>query len=408
MKYLLIISMMFYFALANGQSLDEYFQIAVENNPGLQSKYKEFESSLQTIPQVKTLPDPTFSVSALGQMTQTRTGQQMAIFNLSQMFPWFGTLKAQGDLSALLAEAKYQEYLDARNQLYYQVAAAYFPLYELKKWIVIEQENIRILESYKTIASIKFQNGKGAMVNVLRVDIMLKDATTNLNILNQKIKPIETRFNLLLNRNETDDIAIADSLKLPQITGDYRWDSLLVNNPLLSGLDLKIKATEVSEKIAIKQSMPKIGVGFQYIVVAPRTDASVPQNGQDAYMPMLTMSLPIYRSKYKSAQKEAQLLQESTTLEKQDLTNRLKSNYEMTMFELQQQRDLIHLYDEQILESEQSLNLLFTAYGNSGEDFEEVLRMQQQLLQYRKMKASALTKIHIALNELDYITAKSR
>jgi outer membrane protein, heavy metal efflux system len=47
------------------------------------------------------------------------------------MFPWFGTLKAQGDAAALLAEAKYQSFLDARNQLFYQVAAAYHPLYEL-------------------------------------------------------------------------------------------------------------------------------------------------------------------------------------------------------------------------------------------------------------------------------------
>jgi hypothetical protein len=34
--------------------------------------------------------------------------------------------------------------------------------------------------------------------------------------------------------------------------------------------------------------------------------------------------------------------------------------------------------------------------------------MQQQILKYQKMKASALTEYHIALAELDYITAKSK
>jgi outer membrane protein, heavy metal efflux system len=390
------------------QILDDYCKIALANNPGIQAHYKEFESAMQKIPQVKALPDPTFSISALGQMTQTRTGQQMAIFSLTQMFPWFGTLKAKGDMSALMAEAKYQSYLDAQNQLYYQVAAAYYPLYELSEWMEIEQQNIQILESYKSIAQIKFQNGKGSMVDVLRVDIMLKDASTNLSILNQKKRPLETRFNSLLNRNSSEAVIISDSLTTPHVTEEYRNDAVLENNPLLSELDFEIKASEASEKVAVKQGMPKIGLGFQYIMVAPYSGVNVPQNGQDAYMPMLTMSLPIFRSKYKAARKEAHLMQESYTLKKQDLSNRLTSNYEMVLFELQQQQELIHLYDEQILESDQSLKLIFSAYSNSGNDFEEVLRMQQQILQYQKMKAIALSEYHIALAELDYITAKTK
>jgi hypothetical protein len=50
---------------------------------------------------------------------------------------------------------------------------------------------------------------------------------------------------------------------------------------------------------------------------------------------------------------------------------------------------------------------LFSAYGNSGKDFEEVLRMQQQLLKYEKMKATAETQYQTALAKLNYITAKT-
>ena len=80
----------------------------------------------------------------------------------------------------------------------------------------------------------------------------------------------------------------------------------------------------------------------------------------------------------------------------------------MTWFEIQKQVELIELYIDQIEESKQSLNLLYTAYSNSGMDFEEVLRMQQQILKYEKMKVSALTQFHITMAELDYITAKSK
>jgi outer membrane protein, heavy metal efflux system len=390
----------------NAQSIENYQLQAIQNNPAIQAEYKAFESAMQKITQMKSLPDPSFSISALGQMTQTRTGQQMAIFSLSQMFPWFGTLKAQGDVSALMAEAKYQAYLDARNRLGYQVAAAYYPLYELNKWVEIEKENIQIMETYKSIAQVKFQNGKGSMVDVLRVDIMLQEANTNLSILSQKKKPLETRFNTLLNRNEAEAILISDSLVLPEMAKDDDRDSLLANNPLLSQLDLKIKESDASKHAAIKQSMPKLGVGFQYIVVSPRTDANVPQNGKDAFMPMLTVSLPIFRAKYRASQKEAQLMQESYSLQKQGLTNSLSSNYEMALFELQKQRELILLYESQIQTSSESLNLLINEYGNSGSDFDEVLQMQQRILKYQKMKISALTEYHISLAELDYLSAR--
>lgn len=394
--------------LANAQSIDEYFKIAAENNPGLQAKYKSFEAAMERVAQVSSLPDPNLSFGYFISPVETRVGPQRARFSLTQMFPWFGTLKAQEDAATLMAEAKYQEFLDARNKLFYQVAAAYYPLYELKRLVEIENENISILTSYKEIASVKFQNGKGAMVDVLRVDIMLKDAATNLSILEQKKKPLETRFNTLLNRQEDEKIIVQDSLYVENLPVTYRRDSLLTSNPLLDELDLKIKASEAQELAATKQGMPKIGVGLDYVIVGQRTDMSVPDNGQNVLMPMVTMSLPIFRGKYKAAQKEAQLMQESYALQKEDAVNRLTSTYEMIWFEIQKQLDQIKLYEKQITTSQQSLNLLFTAYGNSGKDFEEVLRMQQQILKYQKMKATALSDYYIAIAELDYITAKTK
>ncbi|MEQ8472644.1 MAG: TolC family protein [Marinoscillum sp.] len=394
-------------SVGQAQTLDDYFKIAAQNNPGLQSKYKEFEAALQKVDQVSTLPDPSFSFGYFISPVETRVGPQRARFSLTQMFPWFGTLRAQGDAAALMAEAKYQSFLDARNKLYYQVAAAYYPLYELNQWKQIEQENIDILQSYKTISNSKFKNGTGTMVDVIRVDIMLKDATTNLSILDQKEKPLITTFNKLLDRGENDPVVVSDSLSAESLADDFRRDSLLTNNPVLNALDLRIKASEAQEQAAIKQGLPKLGVGLDYVMVGERTDMNLPDNGKDVLMPMFSVSIPIFRNKYKAAVKEAQLMQESYSLQKDEYANSLTSGYEMAWFEIQQQLELLQLYDQQIQESEQALTLLFTAYGNSGKEFEEVLRMQQQLLKYEKMKASAEVQYQVAVAKLNYLTAKT-
>jgi outer membrane protein TolC len=406
-KILIIIIYISGISFVQAQTLDSYLEMAAENNPGLQAKYKEFEASLQKVPQVSTLPDPTFSFGYFISPVETRVGPQRAKFSLTQMFPWFGTLKAQGDAAALLAEAKYQSFLDARNQLFYQVAAAYYPLYELNQWKKIEQKNIDILESYKNIANSKFKNGTAPMVDVLRVDIMLKDATTSLSILNEKEKTLRTTFNKLLNRDENEGIAINDSLPAEAIPVNFRKDSLLANNPMLDALDLKIKASEAGELAAQKQGLPKVGVGLDYVVVGERTDMALTDNGKDVLMPMVSVSIPLFRKKYDAAEKEAQLMQESFALQKAEMENSLTSGYEMARFQIQQQKQLLSLYQQQIQTSQQSLNLLFSSYGNSGKEFEEVLRMQQQLLKYKKMKATAEVQYQTALAKLNYLTAKT-
>jgi outer membrane protein TolC len=125
-------------------------------------------------------------------------------------------------------------------------------------------------------------------------------------------------------------------------------------------------------------------------------------------MPMVTVSLPIFRNKYKATQNETRLMKESFVLQKEDLTNQLNSAYEMAWFETQKQIELIQLYDQQLLTTSQSLSLLLKAYSNSDRDVEEVLRKQQQLLRYKKMKVTALAAYYITLAELDYITAQTR
>lgn len=389
------------------QTLDDYFKIAAENNPGLQAEYIAFEAAMQKVPQVNTLPDPTFSFGYFISPVETRVGPQRARFSLTQMFPWFGTLKARGDAATLLAEAKYQVFLDARNRLYFQVAAAWYPLYELNKWKQIEQENIDILESYKTIATTKFENGRGSMVDVLRVDIMLKDAETRLQILNDKEKPLLSTFNNLLNRNENAPVVVADSLSIQNLTVALSKDSLLNRNPVLTELDLKIKASEASEVVAQKQGLPNVGIGLDYVIVGEPSGMTSADNGKDVLMPMVSVSIPIFRKKYKAAEREAQLMQESFSLQKENRMNTLVSEFDRTQFTLQQQKQLVELYEKQIGTTRQSLNLLFTAYGNSGKEFEEVLRMQQQLLQYEKSKATALTEFQVALAKINYLTAKT-
>ena len=404
MRKILIISILFMAYNVVGQSINDYYTIAAENNPELKAKYKEFEAAMQKIPQVSSLPDPNLSMGYFISPVETRLGPQNMRFSLTQMFPWFGTLKAQKNAATLMAESKYQAFLNAKNQLYSQVATAYYPLYELLKLKDIEQENIKILESYKNIANAKFENGKGSLVDVLRVDIMIKDALTNLDILTKKEPALTSWLNSILNRKYNEKIVISKDLQIMELPMEYRKDSI-TTNPILQELELKKQASEVAIEVARKQGLPKLGLGLDYVLVGKGMN-NFPDSGKDIIMPMVSVSLPIFRKKYNAATKEAKLMQESFSFQKEAYENKLNGTYYKLVFELEKERDLLKLYEGQVLTLSKSLNLLFAYYSNANKDFEEVLRMQQELLKYQKMQLSSISTFYIKLAELDYLTAK--
>lgn len=408
-KYLIIIIgclLLFPFGL-QAQTIEDYLKEASEYNPNLKASYATFEASLKRVSQVNALPDPTISFGVFISPIETRVGAQRAKVSLSQMFPWFGTLKAKEDVATLQAEAMYNEFLNDKNELYFKVKKAYYPLYEIKRHILLMEEYLAILETYKQLATTSVSNGKASMTDVIRVDIMIENMKTDIQLLQDKLIPYSISFNRLLNRPDSSMIVITDSLSLVEIEEQYRRDSLLVTNPKLKAIDSKIEATSSMVEVAKKSGLPKFGIGLDYAFISERTDMSVPDNGKNAIMPMVSMSLPIFRGKYKASVEEAQLMQTSLEHKKESMENTLFSTYEIAWYELGKAEQLAALYNSQMVKTEQMVDLLYVAYGNSGKDFEEVLRMQQQLLKYQIALATSSTKFHVALAQLDYITAKS-
>lgn len=388
-----------------GQSkLDEYLKTAQQNNPGLKASYAEFEAAMQKIPQMSSLDDPNFRVSSFGQMVETRTGQQMARFSLEQMFPWFGTLTAAKDAAALNAEAMFESYKNNRNALALAVKESYYPLYELDQAIRINEDNLKILETYKTLAISKFQNGRGKLSDALRVDIMTNELNTEIAILKEKKKPLVIAFNKLLNRDELADVVV-DSLSDVTTVKTMSRDSLQ-RNPRMEELRKKVLAAQAAERVAVKQSMPKLGLGVEYIITQKRPEMTFADNGKDAYMAMFSVSLPIYRKKYKAAIQETQFMQTSFTEMQHQVENDLISQYEMVRFELDRNQQQLALYEKQVMQTRQIITLLTTAVSNNEADFEEILQMQQVLLKYELLEISTKKEYAMAMAKLDYLTAQ--
>ena len=143
------------------------------------------------------------------------------------------------------------------------------------------------------------------------------------------------------------------------------------------------------------------------MIIGERTDMNPVDNGQDAVMPMVSLSLPIFRKKYRAARKEAQLMQESYSQRQIEVANELTAEYESVLFDLEKSRRMLELYERQIETTQQILDLQLSSYRNAGVDFEEVLRLRQELLRYQYAIAGAEMQFFTAVARKNYLTGNS-
>ena len=150
-----------------------------------------------------------------------------------------------------------------------------------------------------------------------------------------------------------------------------------------------------------------LGVGVDYSIISKRTDATPEDNGRDAIMPMVSVSLPIFRGKYTAQREEARLMRTAVENNRQAVENQLQSEFEMIKFQLKKAKKLMALYDRQLENSGQANKLLISGFSNSTTDFEEVLTMNQDILMLRIQKVQTLADAYKAAAQLDYLTFKS-
>lgn len=245
------------------------------------------------------------------------------------------------------------------------------------------------------------------MVNVVRVDIKREEAITEIELEKEALESLKKQFNYLLNREPKARVNIQDTLVLNAPGGSEIEEIDFDAHPELARFDRELEAYESKAEIAQKEGLPQLGLGVDYSIISKRTDANPSMNGQDAIMPMFSVSLPIFRKKYRAAEKEAELMQTAAIQNREARENELLGVYEQTRYELNKAEKLLALYDRQITSSNQANKLLVSGFGNNTEDFEEVLRMNQDILMLNTQKLAALRNGFIAQAKLEYLATKT-
>ena len=450
-------------------SLQFYLEIGAKNNPVVLQKWAEYEAALQKVPQVGGLPDPELSLGIFLKPMELLGGNQVVDIRLMQMFPWFGVLKNAKDEMSLMAQAKFESFRDAKLQVFYELQQTWYELYKVNVAIRVSEKNLEILKTLERLSMVKFKaastgqgsapvsggamqsgtsqnvpsnsSGMGAMsgnsatnpgaspgvvspsmqnstmgqpggsglADLYRIQMEAGELANSIASQQNQLVTLAARFNSYLNRPAMMPVALPDTLVPAELNIPLAGvtDSIIANNPMLAMLRLEEKSLEARKEMVTRMSYPMVGLGLNYSLISKNPMSASEMNGGDMIMPMVTVTLPVYRKKYKAMQTEADLMKTATIQGIQATSNALQTEYYAALQNLQDAERRTQLYAGQLNLANQSLAILLKSFSASGAGLTDLLRVRQQTLDYELKQIEAVADYNTAISLLQRLMANS-
>lgn len=387
--------------LSQGQNLESFLEQAEANNPEVQAFELRYNISKEKVNEVNTLPNTEVSAGLFVSEPETRTGAQKARFSVKQMLPWFGSITARENYIAALSEVDYMDMVIIKRKLRLSVSQSYYRLYAIKKQQEVLAENIELLKNYEKLALTSLEVGNATAVDVLRLQIRQNELRAQKEVLVLDYVSEESLFNNLLNREEEQPIDLLDNLAVIEEQEELIWDVQL--HPELLKYDRLYESVTQSEILNRKETNPDLGFGLDYIPVAERNDMSFSDNGKDIIMPMVTVSIPIFNSKYKSKTIQNDLRQEEISAQKMNQKNKLKTLLSKAISSRESARIKYNIQEKNYRQAKDAEEILIKNYETGTINFNDVLDIQELQLKFQMNQIEAVKNYYMESALINYL-----
>jgi len=385
-------------AQLQAQPINQLVEEAINNNLELKIIEKEYLTALEKAPQVSQRPDPEIGVGIFPLPIETRLGPQIMRVGATQMLPWKGVLDSRKDLELAKAKTLYERVGVRSLELVYQIKKAWYQLYELEENQNIIQRNLLLLESLDRLALAKVESGKATAADVLSVQLKTEELKQEILLLEKAKANPTTVINQLLNRALDIPIDVKDNLSFAQLP--FNKDSLVAmikeNHPLIRFFELQQAVAEHAVAVNRLSDKPMIGVGLDYMMVNKREGTNVPRNGRDIIQVRASVSIPLNKDKYEAKEREEELRIATLEAKKEDAVSQFLALIEQAYTDYEMAQLRMTLYEKQITITQSAITMLESNYSATGREFDKLLRLEMELIEYDLKILKAIVQSHLA------------
>ena len=240
-------------------------------------------------------------------------------------------------------------------------------------------------------------SGSSGLTDVYRIQIEIGDLQNNIELLKSQLNTVFAQFNSSLNRPPNAAVSIPDTIIAENYQPSLLSDSSFTKNPMLGMLQFEQQSIEARKQMVTRMSYPMVGLGLNYSLINKSDMSTSAMNGKDMIMPMVTVTLPIYRKKYKAMQTEADFLKSANAQNYKATVNSLQTEYYQAMQLYQDAQRRRKLFADQSQLATQSLGIMLKSFASGGSGLTDILRVRQQTLDYEYKQIEAVADYNTAI-----------
>lgn len=371
-----------------------FTEAVLAHNASLEAMRQAVVAAVAQVKPAGSLDDPTLSMSAAPRTFGTAGGLGADV-EVSQSFPWWGTLDARRQVARATAEARKQDFGALRLRLAALARGAFADWVFVHRALKINTENLSLLDELRSAARIRYSTGQAPQEDVLQADVERALLEQRRLEWKRELTAAQARMNALLDRVPQSEVPPPAGLPAPSsLPAEEILAQRALAHPQLEALADEEHAAEVRQRLAEKARFPNFSVsaGYDSMWADP---AMRPMVG-------LSITLPIDQGKYRAevdaAQAEARRAESTLENERAFLLAGVSVDYAA----VREAAQSVALYRDELVPLAQSaLDVARAEYGSGRGDFLNVLTAEQHRLDTQLGLARMQSQYFSALAELD-------
>ena len=396
------------FVMPIPENLDSLIEEGLKNNPGIEALYNNWVAAGYKVKQVESLPDPRLTFSYFGENVETRVGPQERKYGASQKIPFPGKLGLKGKAHASHADIFKEKYEAKKREVIKNIKFVYYDIFWVDKAIQVTQEEKSILENLEKAAQRKFEVDSAPQQDVIKAQVELSKLIDKLFVLKQRRDSLSAKMNSILNRPGGTKLSSVNGVEpapfkyelqeLHRISRESRQELLAAK--------IDIERREYEESLAKLDYFPDFTLGFDYIEVGSG-HTTMTNDGDDAWMGMVGINLPIWFDKLGSQVKEKEAALQASKKTYQNIENNVAYEVEDLYFKITTYKDIVSLYKTALVpQTEQAFEAARIGYETGKIDFLNWLDSERVLLQTRLAYYKAIVDYQKSIAYLERIVGR--
>lgn len=370
-------------SLVSAQPLDQLIQQAYKAQPQLRALDYDYEA-LETAERLETSWAPPEVSMGIGVFpVETRVGPQVFKVGVQQKLPYRGDQKARQAVHQLDQQKVVSRKASTRLDLRFQIQSEYHELFILEQKEEVLRRALNILSKQRQERIRQMESGSGKYSSVLVIERSEEQYREQLRQIKNDREVIYSAISYWIGADSIQSIELATSF--PEIASleSIPVQNSLAQHPEILWYDEEIQSLKAQQKVAQWENYPKIGVGVDYIWNAQRPNVELPDNGRDALIPMVSISLPFLTSTYSKKKELLQSRALAAEWRRENERQRLSSEIHQAMERLKKARSQYEFLQSQIEKTRAIADMVAREISSSTATFFDYWELEEAIINYQ-------------------------